>query len=429
MLLQDTDRMSVPSSRRSERPLKVLVLSRNYPNNVLTLLGLWVQGLVRQCTTFCDSKVISPIPYCPPIGAWGRDYTRFREVVRREDDDRVEVFHPRFVVPPGHRLHGIEAFTYYLAVLRPVIQLRGHFPFNVIHAHYTYPDGWVAACLGRRFHIPVIITEQNPWKPWMDDYPWVRRQAIWAAKQCEFHVAISRIVREEISSFLDQPAKLRTIPDGIDPSVFKLPDVSTTTRKEQILFVGIIRPVKGVDILLKALRLLADRGYKDRLVLVGESFYPAYRKEYDRIRQMAHDLGLRNRVDFAGAQPAADLVRHMQESKLLVLPSRKESLGMVLAEALACGTPVVATRCGGPEDIVTDDVGVLVPPEDPEALARGIEHVLNRTCEYRRDALRAYAIEKFSWNRISLEYMELYQEAIDRHAARTSRGTAARQLE
>ena len=85
----------------------------------------------------------------------------------------------------------------------------------------------------------------------------------------------------------------------------------------------------------------------------------------------------------------------------------------MLVEALACGTPVVATRCGGPEDIVKEGVGVLVSPEDPETLARGIEHVLDRRAAYDPAALRAYALEQFGSRPVSLRMASLYQEAIE----------------
>jgi len=160
------------------------------------------------------------------------------------------------------------------------------------------------------------------------------------------------------------------------------------------------------------MKLLADRGRELKLVLVGESFYASYRREYERLRQMAADLGLGARVEFAGKKLGAELVRYMQDSALLVLPSRRESLGTVLVEALACGTPVVATRCGGPEDIVNDQVGVLVPPEDPEALARGIEHLLERRASYDPNRLRAYALENFGVEAVARQLASLYREAL-----------------
>jgi len=414
-MLQQPLQAVIVKEPRIEPRLKVLCLSRNYPNNVLTLLGLWVQGLVRHTKSFCGIKVVSPVPYCPPLPGLKNDYKRFRTVDRSRWTDGVEVFHPRFVVPPGHQLHGIESFTYYAGVVSLIENLRRNFPFDLIHAHYSYPDGWVAAKLGKRFNVPVVITEQNPWKPWMDDYALVRRQAVWAARQCMFHIAISETVRKEIAIFAGESERLRVIPDGVDSSVFTLPHDLSKPRKKQILFVGVIRPVKGVDVLLKTLRLLADKGRDERLVLVGENFYPAYRREYERMRQLASDLGLADRVNFVGKKPLNELVQLMQESAVLVLPSRKESLGVVLVEALACGTPVVATRCGGPEDIVTSRAGVLVRPDDPEALAAGIELVIDRREAYDPVSLREYALEKFSWTTIAKQHVDLYREAIARY--------------
>src|SRR5262249_6933036 len=123
-------------------------------------------------------------------------------------------------------------------------------------------------------------------------------------------------------------------------------------------------------------------------------------------------LGLNGRVEFAGRQPLAALVAAMQESALLVLPSRAESLGMVLVEALACGTPVVATRCGGPEDIVTDEVGELVPPEDPEALADGISRVLVRRGSFDPAALRKHALERFGHESVVGRIADVYQAVL-----------------
>ena len=113
----------------------------------------------------------------------------------------------------------------------------------------------------------------------------------------------------------------------------------------------------------------------------------------------------------------------MQQSAALILPSRAESLGMVLVEALACGTPVVATRCGGPEDIVNEQVGILVPPEDPQALANGIEHVLDRQAAYDPVKLRTHALENFGLQSVGDRLADVYEEAV-----RQSRNSAPAEL-
>src|SRR2546425_6492237 len=122
--------------------LKVLVLSRNYPNNVLPYLGLWVEGLVRHTTDACDLRVIAPVPYCPPLPRLLVD-TRFRQIASQQCLNGVRVSYPRFLTGPGYSLHSYEARMYYWGIRRQVAQLRLEFPFDVIHAHFTYPDGVV----------------------------------------------------------------------------------------------------------------------------------------------------------------------------------------------------------------------------------------------------------------------------------------------
>jgi glycosyltransferase involved in cell wall biosynthesis len=402
---------AAPNDAGASSP-RILVLSRNFPNDVLPLLGLWVERLVREAARSSEVQVISPVPWCPPLPFLPETYRRFRRVSRRRRDGGVEIHHPRFVVPAGARFPGLEALGYYAAVAPLVGRLRRSFRFDLIHAHFTYPDGWVAARLARRWRVPLIITEQAMWSPWMDTHRVIRRRSLWAAGQAAFHVAISTALRASIVRYTGESPRLRVIPDGVDGAAFTLGSEGSTVSPGRILFVGVIRPVKGVDVLLRAMRVLIDRGREVSLVLVGESFYQSYREEYDRLRRLAVELGIAGRVEFAGKKTDAEVARYMQESALLVLPSRRESLGMVLAEALACGTPVVATRSGGPEDIVTPEVGELVPPDDPEALAAGIEKVLARRAGYDPARLRAYALGKFGLEAVHRQVAALYAAAL-----------------
>lgn len=389
------------------------MLSKNYPNNVFDVLGLWVENLVRYSARFCEPKVISPVQYCPPLPGLPEYYTRLRSIPRHCSENGIEVFHPRYLVGPGYSLRSIEWATYYLAVRRRAYQLHRDSRFDLIHAHFTYPDGCVAVRLGRHFHVPVIITEHIPWGPWMDTSATVLRQATRAVRECTLQIAVSNPVRESIARVVGESEKIRVLPDAVDGTVFKLSEMGKRPVGNQIIFVGAIRPVKGVDVLLRAVRLLVDSGRDVNLVLVGESFFKDYQREYDRMRELTQKLDLERHVSFVGKRRPPELVHHIQESALLVLPSRAESFGTVLVEALACGTPVVATRCGGPEDIVNDQVGVLVPPEDPEALAKGIQHVLDRRKDFDPVRLRAYALEHFGLESVGKRLASLYDEAFE----------------
>jgi len=392
--------------------LKILVLSRNYPNNVLEGLGLWVKRLVCTSAQYCDITVISPVPYVPPLPL-PQYYGRFRQIPKTSSSDGIRVFYPRFLVGPGKMFHYTEAVMYYFAIRSLVSRLRTTFPFDLIHAHFPVPDGLVASWLGRQYHVPVIITEHSLWRPGrMEQQPIMRCQAMRAVRGSTFQVAVSRAVKDSIVHFTGEPEKVRVISNGVDGNMFVPVQPGETRDLNQILYVGFLNFNKGIDLLLHAMRELTQRRPQLKLVLVGGSFYRNTRVQADQLKAMAHDFGLDQCVVFVGNQPPSEVARYMRESALLVLPSRGESFGSVLVEAMACGTPVVATRCGGPEDIIDESDGALVPQEDATALAKGIEQVLERRDHYRPDELRRRALERFSWDRVAVQTIQLYQEAI-----------------
>ena len=137
----------------------------------------------------------------------------------------------------------------------------------------------------------------------------------------------------------------------------------------QILFVGLLAPVKGLDILIEALRLVGD-GEADCL-LVGTG------PMEEQLRRAAAAAGIAERVRFVGAQPSGEIPAWLNAADLLVLPSLSEGRPNVVVEAQACGLPVLATRVGGtPELIEHGETGLLVESGDPEALAAGLSRLL-----------------------------------------------------
>ncbi len=397
------------------RKWRLLVLARSYPNNMLPRLGLWTQRLVQCVTGFADAKVVSPVPYAPPLPGVGAlaHYARFRRVHPRRWDGAVEVFHPRLLTGPGYSLHNVEVLPYALAVLPTVHRLRSRFAFDLIHAHFTYPDGVVACLLGRMYGAPVVITEHAPWLPWMEQYPLVRRQAVWAARACASHIAVSRSVRQGIAQITSNAAKVTVIPNVVDGTVFH-PVPGQRRVPGQVLFVGAVRYCKGVDVLLEALPEVRRQHPAVRLILAGEAFYRAYQREAERLQQLTHRLGLSDCVEMVGGKSPAEVAGLMAQSAVVVLPSRAESFGTVLIEALACGTPVVATRCGGPEEVVTPDVGLLVPPEDPGALAAALAEVLEHPERYDPAALRRHALERYDAPVVAQQLAAQYATVLQR---------------
>ena len=395
---------------KSDR-LRVLVLSRSYPNDVLPHLGLWVERPVQLLAAHCDIRVVAPSPWCPPVPGIEplRQYARFRRIPRRELRDGIQVERPRFPTGPGRSLYALDARTQALTVSRTVDRLHAVFPFDLIHAQMIYPEGVVAQGLGRRFGVPFVVTEHAPWtENWFRSRS-LRRQAVDAGRASAALLAVSTSVRESIVSYGIDPGRVRVTPVGVDTQRFEL-GPAEARRRDQVLFVGWPNYTKGLDVLLDAIAILAERGSPARLLVVGGALYRDTRLQEEKLRRYASSLGLDDRVHFLGPKAQGEVARLMAESAVLVLPSRAESFGAVLVEALACGTPVVGTRSGGPEDIVTPDVGMLVPVGDERALADAIRAVLDDPDRYPPEALRESTITRFGWPSIVARTLDIYRE-------------------
>jgi glycosyltransferase involved in cell wall biosynthesis len=165
-------------------------------------------------------------------------------------------------------------------------------------------------------------------------------------------------------------------------------------------------PVKGYDHLLRALAPLRTERDDWRLSIAGEG------PEREALEGLAAALGLADRVSFLGHRSKDEIATMMQESDLFVLSSLTETFSAAAAEALASGLPVLATRCGGPEEYLTPEVGQLVAAGDPEALRAGLANILSRLDDFHRPALAAFARSRFSPDEIGRQIDAVYERCL-----------------
>jgi len=167
--------------------------------------------------------------------------------------------------------------------------------------------------------------------------------------------------------------KIEVVPFAVDTERFRpwrSPESPVGDR--YVLMVGRINdPRKNTGLLLRAFSTVQESGIATKLVLVG-------RRPLDgSLERMCYDLGIETVVSFAGELTTDELIRYYQNAELVVLPSRQEGFGIVVLEAFACGVPAVSTRCGGPEEIISDgETGLLVANDDANELAEAIIRVL-----------------------------------------------------
>jgi glycosyltransferase involved in cell wall biosynthesis len=200
------------------------------------------------------------------------------------------------------------------------------------------------------------------------------------------------------------------VPNTIDMSRFA-PRRESALGPVRLVFIGRLVSLKGCDVLLEALRLPALDAMQWTLTVAGSG------PEEPALHRSA--AGMRGRVTFLGYQPPTHVPAILSNADIFILPSIKESFGVVAIEALAAGVPVVATRCGGPEDFINEGVGRLVAAGSAEALAEGICWMLENYETFRPQKLRSYVAERFGFEAVAREFVELYRVALyrDRVAA------------
>ncbi len=307
--------------------------------------------------------------------------------------------------------------------------------YDVLHSHY-WLSGVVAERLKARWDLPHVamfhtlgeVKSRSRITEWEPD---ARIEAeTWIARHADRVVVASRDEQQSLVRLYGADAdRIAVVPCGVNLDLFQ-PIVKEDARRELglhdddriLLFVGRVEPLKGIDILLGAAAQL--EGDSDCYVLVIGGDSSAGHGEMAHLRDLASELGISERVNFLGAVDHEKLPMFYSAADVCVMPSFHESFGLVALEAMACGTPVVASRVGGLTATVRDsETGYLIPWRCPEPFAERLELLLGNE-ELRRafgETARA-EVERFRWGNVAEAVLAIYRELIE---GRPARGIAA----
>jgi D-inositol-3-phosphate glycosyltransferase len=263
--------------------------------------------------------------------------------------------------------------------------------YDLIHAHY-WLSGVVALTLKTRWSVPVLQMfhtlgrlKNRVARSAAELEPAVRLEEETRIVSAADRIVAANVVEraELLRDYAAHASRIATIPCGVDTDLFTPADRAEARRRlgldgrPVLLWVGRIAPIKGLDTLLDAVARLAEGGQDMRLLVVGGDADEPTSGHESSLRQRLARLGLEGAVRFVGPQPQSVLPLYYAASDVTVLPSYYESFGMVALEAMACGSPVIASRVGGLVTTVRDGVtGFLVPDGDVGALAERIETVV-----------------------------------------------------
>lgn len=387
--------------------MRILTFTTLYPNSVQPRNGIFVEQRLRQLLRADDiqAKVVAPVPWFPLTGDQFGKYSQFAQVPRQEYRHDIEVFHPRFPVIPKV---GMTLAPFFMAwFMRPVIrkiQASG-FDFDVIDAHYFYPDGVAASMLGRWCKKPVLITARGTDVNLIPSYRLPRKLILSAAKQCAEIITVSAALKQRLVEIGASEKKISVLKNGVDVVFFDLIDREAARRHLGIegpflLAVGNLVEEKGHDLIISALRELTGK----KLIIIGNGCLK------DHLVNLAKNLKVSDRVRFVDNVPQEQLKYYYNAAELLVLASTREGMPNVLLESMACGTPVVASNVGGVAEVVcAEEAGLVLQDRTVPALVKAVQAIMENYPD--RLKTRRYA-QRFDWGTTISRQLELMKSVI-----------------
>lgn len=395
-------------------PPKILSLSLVYPSPAEPGLGLFVRSRLQEIASSTDLKVVAPAPlvdYSSPIG---KLFGHLRGP-RRRRDGRVEVYHPRWFYPPGGTPWNI--LCLFLRLWCLLRRVRRTFSFELIDAHFGYPEGVVAALLAKVFGVPFMITLRGSEMMFARQRP--RRLGMtWAFQQASHIVTVSSELRNVAISMGAPASRVTVIPNGIDSGLFHSRDRKWVRSKlglsdsdRVILTAGELIEAKGHHLIIRALKTLSTANPRARLLIAGGIARGGSNFER-QLRTLVSELGLADRVDFLGWIKPPALAEYMSAADVFCLASMTEGWPNVVHEAMSCGAPVVATRVGAvPEMIPSERYGIVIPSNDVNALTGALAQALERPWD--REEIAALGQSR-SWPCVAKEVGQVMRQIIRR---------------
>lgn len=283
--------------------------------------------------------------------------------------------------------------------------------FDLIHSHFTWSSGYVGARLKEEYGFPFVVTGHGydvyslPFK----DGEW-RNKIEYVLNSADHIITVSRSNLTCIKR-LDVSTPITVIPNGFKSNLFYPRDLIECRKKlnlpldkKIILTVGNLDPIKGHKHLINSIHNIVKDRDDILCVIVGAGYLR------NSLKRQIRSLGLEKFIWLAGGKPHGEIPLWMNACDLFVLPSLRESFGVVQIEAMACGKPVVATRNGGSEEIViSDEYGLLAQPSDPDDLAEKILQALET--EWDREKIILYA-EGYRWEDVVKRILDLYLQIL-----------------
>jgi teichuronic acid biosynthesis glycosyltransferase TuaC len=379
--------------------LHVLTLTPFFPSDKNEVSGCFVAEPIQQLEQCgVDSSVIAVAPVYYP---------------RKRASLSAPAEWLRYPQVPGNLGLSCAGNFLYACLLRRIKELHAAKPIDVIHAHAALPCGHAASLISKHFGIPFVVTLHG-----LDVFNTCFVDGVHAAWRRNVSLDVYRVARTVIcvSGRVQEAVKTGTAVDihsaivynGVDPNLFSHDPRGEDGSELEILTVGNLLRSKGHESVLRALGSLKSSFPQLRCRFIGEG------PDRDRLQALSRDLGIAQRVEFAGRKSRAEVAEAMRRCSVFVLPSRNEGLGCVYLEAMSCGKPAIGCRGQGIDEVIDHGKnGWLIPADGLEQLVQGLFELLGSPGLRTRigTAARETILEKLTLSHQAQNLMRIYRQA------------------
>lgn len=381
---------SAQSTSVSDERMNILVIPSTLPHNLNDISGIFILDYLKCVEEFCKISVLD---------------MRLVGVPRLEIDDRPfgKVYRLAATTRRGGKV--LKLFFYALLFLRSMRMNKYFQSCRLIHVHGCRPYGTLAILLARMLKIPVIVTEHtNPFSKLLENAfsRWFTRSSLECATAV---LTVSKDLKAQIQAAGIFPKRMLVTYNPVDTDLFSCAGRGQLGLARNIVFVGRLEPYKGGLRTLRAFQKICERHPDWTLTIVGDG------PELGLIKALlAQDLQLANRVRLTGQLRKMEIAREFRRASFLVFPSEHETFGLVIAEAMAAGLPVIVGNETAPKEFVDAECGLLVPPLDIDAIAQAMEYLIQHLAEFDSSAIRRKVVQRFGFEVFGKRLYEIYRE-------------------
>jgi len=382
---------------KDHKKLNILVIADINLRNKNDLRSVFIYDYLRCIAPYCSVKVLS----LSLVG--DKEFVRDKGSRTECKDNEIDITHFSLVSKKPPVL--IKPFYYLYWFYKAYKIGKQYHDIDIIHTHSAILHGTIAILLSKKLKSKLIFTEHT------GPFAHVVRSGIrkawtkYVMEKADVVLCVSNHLKNEILETGIHPKKMIVTYNPVDTNLFKIPDGKGKEKYKNILYAGRLDNFKGGYRALLVFKKISEKYPDWTLTIIGGGH------DFNLIKQVAEsDVNLSKSVFLLGAQPKELIAREMQKMAFFLFPSSHESFGIVIAEAMASGLPVIVGNKSAPKEYVAKEFGTIVNPDNIDEIAAAAENMIQTFSQYSSQKIREYAVNNFGIEVFGKKIVNIYQE-------------------